>query len=174
MGSIIIGACSGDDDYDDYAGKELQTRADGMIPSNGESGSHWGEVQAIRIGNGSATERIISTNSDFYATVNFSWNKQDIAENQVTRNVSSVSIPDTTIITPDGTSLDLPMYSVRYEFLNRTTLDMAHIATSLNVYYRTINYNQNGAITKYGIEELAMLTFRIDVTSYTYMRPNNE
>ncbi len=38
MGSIIIGACSGDDDYDDYAGKELQTRADGAMQRSGEGG----------------------------------------------------------------------------------------------------------------------------------------
>ena len=40
LGSIIIGACSGDDDYDIYAGKELKTRAGGMMPSNGEGTSN--------------------------------------------------------------------------------------------------------------------------------------
>ncbi len=38
MKKLSCSLCSTDDDYDIYAGKELQTRADGMIPSNGESG----------------------------------------------------------------------------------------------------------------------------------------
>ena len=40
MGSIIIGACSGDDDYDIYAGKELKTRADGMMGLSNENGGN--------------------------------------------------------------------------------------------------------------------------------------